>query len=213
MRGREAEAAVLLVLAPRKLGAPLHEVIRPCRCGHFGQLCNPPVRTRAARQRGGSVSNQQGYHRERNEGTAFWFLDTLMHVKAGATDTRGAFTLIEVLAPTGFGTPLHLHHREEEGFYVLEGSMKVQCGDDSWEAGPGSFHLLPSGVPHAYVITSGPCRMLQVTSPSQFEDFAAEVGRPATSPTLPEPSPPNMEVLLAASARYGNEILGPPLQP
>jgi mannose-6-phosphate isomerase-like protein (cupin superfamily) len=154
---------------------------------------------------------QQGYHLGRDEGTALWFLDTLMHVKAGATGTRGAFTLIEVVAPEGFGTPLHLHEREEEGFYVLEGLMTVQCGDDSWKAGPGSFVLLPRAVPHTYLITSGPCRMLQVTSPSQFEDFAAEVGRPAEAATLPEPSAPDMPALLAAAARHGHEILGPPL--
>lgn len=40
------------------------------------------------------MSDEQGYHRARNEGTAYWFLDTLMHVKAGAAETRGAFTLI-----------------------------------------------------------------------------------------------------------------------
>lgn len=90
--------------------------------------------------------------------------------------------------------------------------MKVQCGQDSWSAEPGSFVILPRLVPHAYLVTSGPCRMLQVTSPSQFEAFAAEVGRPAGSATLPEPSAPDLAVLLAASARYGNEILGPPLQ-
>ena len=158
------------------------------------------------------MTDLRGYRLAQDEGTAIWMLDTLMHVKAGTEDTDGAFTLIEALAPSGFGTPLHLHQREEEGFYVLEGSMTVQCGDERWDAVPGSFVLLPRGVPHAYLVNDGPCRMLQITSPAQFEQFAAEVGRPAESPTLPPPSEPNFEQLEAASARFGIENVGPPLQ-
>ena len=158
------------------------------------------------------MTDLRGYHLARDGGSAIWMLDTLMHVKAATDDTRGAFTLIEALAPSGFGTPLHVHHREEEGFYVLEGSMTVQCGDDRWEAVPGSFVLLPRGVPHAYLVNEGPCRMLQVTSPAQFERFAEEVGRPAESATLPQPSAPDFEKLEAAGARWGIETAGPPLQ-
>ncbi len=161
---------------------------------------------------GRDVTDLRGYHHEAGGGTAIWMLDTLMNVKAGGDETRGAFTLIEALAPSGFGTPLHIHHREEEGFYVLEGSMTVQCGDDRWVAEPGSFVLLPRGVPHAYLVNDGPCRMLQVTSPAQFEKFAEEVGRPAESATLPQPSPPDFEKLEAAGARWGIETTGPPLQ-
>jgi len=54
--------------------------------------------------------------------------------------------------------------------------------------------------------------MLQVTSPAQFEKFAEEVGRPAESATLPQPSPPDFEKLEAAGARWGIETAGPPLQ-
>jgi hypothetical protein len=51
-----------------------------------------------------------------------WFLDTIMTVKAGGLDTHDAFTLIEFAASSGFGPPLHINHREDETFYVLEGS-------------------------------------------------------------------------------------------
>jgi mannose-6-phosphate isomerase-like protein (cupin superfamily) len=159
------------------------------------------------------VTDLRGYARGRDEGTAIWMLDTLMHVKAGAGETRGAYTLIECLAPTGFGPPRHVHTREEEGFYVLQGSMTVECGDDSWQAEPGGFVLLPRGIPHAFLVTEGPCRMLQVTSPAGFEDFAAEVGRPAESATLPEPTAPDMAALMRAAERAGHELVGPPLHP
>jgi quercetin dioxygenase-like cupin family protein len=160
------------------------------------------------------MSDLNGYRLEPGAGKAVWFLDTLMTVKAGGDDTHDAFTLIEFVVPKGFGPPLHIHKREDEGFYLLEGSLRVVCGDDEWEGGPGSFVMLPSGVPHAYVATSdGPCKGLQITSPAQFERFIEELGRPAEALTLPEPSPVDMDALLGSAERYGHEYVGPPLSP
>jgi len=91
--------------------------------------------------------------------------------------------------------------------------MTVQCGEDRWVAAPGSFVLLPRGVPHAYLVNKGPCRLLQITSPAQFEKFLAGAGHPAESATLPEPSESDMEGIEAAGARFGIETVGPPLPP
>ena len=86
------------------------------------------------------------------------------------------------------------------------------CGEDRWEAGPGSLVMLPRGVPHAFVVSSeSPCRGLQITSPAQFERFVEEIGRTADTLTLPEPSQPDIDALARAAVQYGNEILGPPL--
>jgi Mannose-6-phosphate isomerase len=85
------------------------------------------------------MTDLRGYHLGSGEGKAWWFLDTLMTVKAGGDDTHDSFTLIEFGAPIGFGPPLHIHHREDEAFYLLDGAMQVVCGEDRWEAGPGSY--------------------------------------------------------------------------
>src|SRR5579884_2179089 len=107
-----------------------------------------------------------GYHLAPSEGPATWFLDTLMTVKAGGEQTTNAFTLLEWMAPPGFGPPRHIHHTEDEAFYVLEGAMCVTCGDDSWEATAGSFVFLPRGIPHSFLVTSEmPIRGLQITAP------------------------------------------------
>jgi hypothetical protein len=72
--------------------------------------------------------------------------------------------------------------------------------------------MLPRGVPHAFVVSSeSPCRGLQITAPAQFERFVEEIGRPADTLTLPEPSQPDIEALARAAVQYENEILGPPL--
>ena len=63
------------------------------------------------------MTDLRGYHLGSGEGKAWWFLDTLMTVKAGGDDTHDSFTLIEFGAPIGFGPPLHIHHREDEAFY------------------------------------------------------------------------------------------------
>jgi Cupin domain len=75
-------------------------------------------------------------------------------------------------------------------FFVLEGSMRVACGSEQWDALPGSFVFLPRGVPHAFVVTSPqPVIGLQLTSPAGFEDFIAEVGTLAGD-GLPAPRRP-----------------------
>lgn len=153
----------------------------------------------------------RGYALGPGGGTELWFLDTRMTVKAGGAQTGGAFTLLEWSAPLGFGPPRHVHHREDEGFYVLEGELAVECGERRWTAGPGSFAFLPHGIPHVFVVTQGPVRGLQITSPSGFENFITELGRPPTGPGLPEPSMPDVPRLVEAGQRHGNDVVGPPL--
>jgi quercetin dioxygenase-like cupin family protein len=152
----------------------------------------------------------KGYRLGPDDGPQMWFLDTRMAVKAGGDQTGEGFTLIEWSAPAGFGPPLHQHDREDECFYVLAGAIRVDCGDQQWEVGPGEFVFLPRQIPHGFVVTDGPVRGLQITTPAGFERFAIELGRPADRPGLPEPSVPDVPRLVEAGHRYGHQILGPP---
>ncbi|MEO6207803.1 MAG: cupin domain-containing protein [Candidatus Limnocylindrales bacterium] len=150
-----------------------------------------------------------------DEAEAFWFLGNLATLKAGGEKTGGALSVVEFMAPPGFATPYHVHHAEDEAFYVLEGSLAGVCGDTKWEAAVGSFVWLPKDVPHGYANTAdGVTRSLTITLPAGFERFLAEIGEPAPSRTLPPPSPPPSEAdtqrMMAASAQNQAEILGPP---
>jgi mannose-6-phosphate isomerase-like protein (cupin superfamily) len=150
------------------------------------------------------------YALAKGEGQAIWFLNNLMTVKAGGEETGNAFTLIESVAGPGFAPPPHIHHAEDEAFYVLEGEVTFSCGDRSWKGGPGTFAYLPRDVAHQFKVSdSGPLRMLQLTLPAQFEKFAAEVGEPARTRDLPEPSAPDVAKLEAASRKYRIEIVPP----
>ncbi|MFG2043570.1 cupin domain-containing protein [Dactylosporangium sp. NPDC048998] len=152
--------------------------------------------------------------RRANEGEAFWFLGGLATVKAGGAQTRGRLTVVEFVNPPGFAPPLHRHVEEDEMFYVLSGTARFRCGDDVFEAGPGDFVLLPVGVPHTFLVGEDePLRTLQLTAPSGFEGFTAEVGVPAPERRLPDPAPFDPAVLpalAAAAGRHGIELLGPP---
>lgn len=150
-----------------------------------------------------------------DEAEAFWFLGNLAIVRAGGDRTGGALSVVEFVAPPGFATPHHVHHAEDEAFYVLEGSLAGVCGGTKWQAAAGSFVWLPRDVPHGYANTAdGVTRSLTITLPAGFERFLAEIGEPAKSRTLPPPSPPPSEAdvqrMMAASALNQAEILGPP---
>ncbi|HEX5780973.1 MAG TPA: cupin domain-containing protein, partial [Solirubrobacteraceae bacterium] len=83
-------------------------------------------------------------------GHQYWFFGMLAEVKASAADTGGMYTLLEITAPAGLQTPLHVHYREDEGFYVLEGSVSIEVGDQTVELGPGEHAFGPRNIPHRF---------------------------------------------------------------
>lgn len=153
----------------------------------------------------------QPYLLHSGEGEALWFLGNLATIKTAGAHTRGALTVVEFLNPPGFAPPVHRHLAEDEAFYVLDGHVQFRCGDMSFDAGPGDFVLLPVNRPHTFLVgPDQPLRALQITTPAGFEDFAAEVGRPAAELRLPDPGSIDPVALGHAASRHAVELLGPP---
>ena len=148
----------------------------------------------------------------RNEGEALWFLGTLATIKADAETTAGRVAVIEHLAPQGMGSPLHVHRREDEWFYVIEGQLTFWVGGQVIEAGAGSFVYGPRDVPHTFVVDSPQARFLLVVEPAGFDGFLRTLAEPAGSLRIPPPAtePPDLERMVALAAEYGVEITGPP---
>jgi mannose-6-phosphate isomerase-like protein (cupin superfamily) len=149
------------------------------------------------------------------EGEALWWLGMLATIKATGEQTDGQSSLVEILAPEGYGSVLHVHHREDEGFYILEGEMTFYVGDQMIKAHPDSYLFGPKDVPHAFTVESGPARLLFIFSPGGLEGLIREMGEPARSLTVPpqpeeEPDEAEMQRMAAIGLRYGAEILGPP---
>src|ERR1700694_913747 len=148
----------------------------------------------------------------RDDGEALWFLGFLATIKASAETTGGRVAVIEHLAPRGAGSPLHVHRREDEWFYVTDGELTFWVGGQVIQAPAGSFVYGPRDIPHTFEVTSNQARFLLVTDPAGFERFMRAAGEPAQSLTLPPPpsEPPDPARLAAGAAEYGIEILGPP---
>ena len=147
--------------------------------------------------------------------TAIWFLGALSQVRVSGVQTGGAFALADHFARRGNASPVHVHDRDDETFFVLDGELRVLVGEEEHTAGPGTVAVLPRRLSHAYVVTSATARFLTLHAPAGFEQFAAEVGQPARGLTLPPPpaGPPDFAALAQAAARHQITILAPPPQP
>ena len=147
-----------------------------------------------------------------DQGEPLWFLGILAVVKASTETTDGQVAVIEHHAPRGFASPLHVHHREDEWFYVAEGSLTFWVDGQIVDAPAGTFVYGPRELPHTFAVTSERARFLLVAQPAGFERFMRALAEPAQAFVLPPAptSPPDVERLAAVAAEHGIEILGPP---
>ena len=119
------------------------------------------------------------------EGEARWWLGALAVIKATAADTDGHLTVVDVTDPPGVEAPLHVHHREDEAFWVLEGDVTFEIGGQTIEASAGDFVFGPRDVPHRYKVGDEGSRMLFILTPGGFEGLVRATSDPAGSLTLP----------------------------
>ena len=156
-----------------------------------------------------------GYGLAPGEGEALWFNGGLGVLKATADQTDGRYAAIELVAPKGFASPLHIHRAEDEFFVVLGGEVRVRHGDDIIEAVAGSMIYGPRGVPHAFRVDSEEARLLLFFGPAGVEGFFRDAGKPARVRGLPPVGEQflDKEALKEIGARYSQEFVGPPLPP
>ena len=145
-------------------------------------------------------------------GAASWSMGGLFETLVSGTETGGQLAVSVVTQPPGIATPLHVHTREAEAWYLLEGTMIYQAGDQRVELAPGDFIYMPRDVPHAFRTTSA-VRYIGLTLPGELMDLYDEVGSPALERRLPDGGVTGNDVArwLAAAPRYGLSIVGPPI--
>jgi quercetin dioxygenase-like cupin family protein len=139
-----------------------------------------------------------------------WYNGSLMTFLATGEDTHGQFALIEAVARRGNVPPPHIHHREDEIFYVLEGEVVVSVGDRTIKGTAGTMFFLPRDVPHSFTIESEQSRMLILLTPAGLEGWFKEFSVPAQAMTLPpadEPAYGEVQRMLEAAPRYGIEFV------
>lgn len=144
-----------------------------------------------------------------------WFGNTLVSVNLSSSAGADGIAVIEHWMPFGEAPPLHVHHREDEIFHILEGEMRFRVGDKALVAGAGETLLAPKGIPHAFRVESVTgARCITITRGADFETMLKTASRPATNPGLPEaatPTPEMIDMLVRICAENQIEIAGPPL--
>ncbi len=134
--------------------------------------------------------------------TPFQMLGTTMTVKVSAADTGGTCAMVEQITPPGWGPPLHVHTREDEMMYVLDGEYEVRLGDQTLRVTAGQAVGMPRNVPHTFKnvgATDG--RLLAVMTPGTLEPYFHEIAQLS--------GPPSPQLVAPIAERYGLTMLGP----
>jgi quercetin dioxygenase-like cupin family protein len=140
-----------------------------------------------------------------------WYFDNLVYIHVDGEQSGGAYSLSETWGARGNMPPLHVHRRNDETFYILEGDVRLFVGDRELVLAPGQAALAPRGVPHAYRVESDRARWIVISSPAGYEQFVRSAGEPAPRAELPPAGRHSDPAALArAAAEQGIEILGPP---
>jgi quercetin dioxygenase-like cupin family protein len=122
-------------------------------------------------------------------------------IRTSVEETKGAYTMLEVIADPRNGVPMHIHTNEDEHFIVLEGTLRIANGDTTLDAQAGTAITISKGVPHAWCnLTDGSVRMLIIFSPGHIEGLFREVAAGKSEDDIE-----------ALADKFGCLIVGPPL--
>jgi quercetin dioxygenase-like cupin family protein len=151
-------------------------------------------------------------HTESGTGKALWGPGDLYTFLVTGAQSGGGLFAMEAHVPQGGGPPPHIHSREDEALYILDGELEIQLGDELRTASRGDFVWLPKGVPHRFTnISDKPMRMVLSFMPAGIEQFFEEVFEEAEDRSAEPPpvTPELVERLLETAPRYGLEFLPP----
>jgi quercetin dioxygenase-like cupin family protein len=146
------------------------------------------------------------------QGPDYSLAGNLVSILAGEETTGGAYGMIEAIVPPGVGAPMHIHHREDEGFHILDGELDFQLDGVRIAGVTGSCLHLPRGVSHGYINRAArPARVICIYAPGGCEGFFVEGGEVVDDVGLAiaAPRPPDAARVAAVASRYGLEILDP----
>lgn len=144
------------------------------------------------------------------EGRPIWVVDTLHVDKLSGADTNGGLYVFEARVPPGGGPPPHIHHAEDEIFYVLRGAVTFFADGAERSLGPGSLVHIPRGTAHTFRNSGGvEALMLVMTTPAGLEQYFSAVGTPAVDATPPPVTEETIGRLLAGAPAHNLEFVLP----
>jgi mannose-6-phosphate isomerase-like protein (cupin superfamily) len=207
--GYEAGSQEAILVAAKEKG----EDMMPESGVQSGQRNGPAVAgSRGGEQaEAGTESGAVGIYSD--GGKSIWLMGMLITFKAVSEETGGEYSLYELTVPPQLGAPPHIHHRETEAYYVLDGEVEFLRGEHIVTARVGEFVFVPRGVVHGFTnVGREPARFMGIVTPGGLhEKLLSGLGEPAKTETLP-PSPegpPDVERLVQIASEYDTEILPP----
>jgi quercetin dioxygenase-like cupin family protein len=140
-----------------------------------------------------------------------WFIDSLAYIHVSGEETGGAYSLSELCAPEGSMPPLHVHHRDDETFYVLQGELRLFVGDRELVLSVGQAAVAPRGTPHTYSVQDSDARFLVVNSPAGFDSSSRPWRtRPRGTSCRPPTGPPTRQRSLERQPSTASRSWDPP---
>ena len=125
-------------------------------------------------------------------------------IVAGGADTNGRFDFLVSTYPYLAGPPLHVHDEQDDTFFVLEGILTIQVGDELIDLGPGDFATVPPGIAHTFANAKpdqGPVRAVNVMTPGGFDGYFREA--------FASGGPPDPSIMNDLGRKYGVTWVGP----
>ena len=141
-----------------------------------------------------------------------WLGGSVHQIVLDAAQTDGRLAMFRSSMRGGAASPVHVHDREDETVFVLEGQGTFWAGDQRWILGPGDTAFLPRGVPHTYAFDSDIAEIITVCNPAGIEEFFRAVGWDLSN-AQPQDWAVDPATLRAAAEARGQRVLGPPLRP
>ena len=155
----------------------------------------------------------KAFKRTESLGPSKWYMGTLMTNLAETKDTNGAFLLVQGTLVPGTEPPPHVHSREDELFYVLEGEFDVYVGEDIFTVETGQCVFLPRLKPHTFIIRSPRIRLLTLVTPAGLEEVFRDMSTPAEKLEAPSGaltySQADLNQTVQRFTEYGVRILNP----
>jgi mannose-6-phosphate isomerase-like protein (cupin superfamily) len=192
--------------APDALAAELAEA-----APRYGFTLNPPASEFA--------KPAAFHHTPAGTGPAYSVVGDRYVIKIPGEATGGRYAVFEFFIPPDHGPPPHIHSREEEGFYILEGALTFYVGDPAGPTPParvtveaGGYVNAPRDVPHRFRNEgSVPVKAICIVAPAGVDRFFAEIGTPLPDASAPavEPTPADIQKLMAVAPKYGLTIIPP----
>ena len=141
---------------------------------------------------------------------SYWYIGHLMSILISSKDTNGSFSLIHGYEIKGLEPPPHIHTKEDESFYILDGEINYTVDKEVFNAKRGDWIFLPRNIQHSFQVQSDQAEVLIQLSPGGFEEYFKEMSEPAKALIIPPrpQGPPDVKRIIATASKYGVKFPG-----